>query len=198
MHADYHENVYDCSISVWRPNGSCVKTTFPEWVREGREKSAAPDMKISFIKRRPVFAKMLLDQCNRLGIPVHFGQPAQKVIENDSSIVVETTTGQKYEAEVCLSSDGIESGFAPEVCNAPVLDSGYSAARVTFHRSDIKSGSPAEDLLKTATEQPEFRTYLGNDLHLILFLTKDWLALVYTHEVSVDKFTIEGVYANRA
>ncbi len=184
MHADYHKDVYDCSISIWRPNGTCVKRTFPEWVREGRENTAAPDVKISFIKRRPVYTNMLLDQCVRLGIPVHFGQKADKVTESDSGVVIETKTGEKYEADVCLSGDGIGSGFTPDICNAPVLESGYAAARAAFPRDVIKKGSPAEELLKTVDEQPEFRTYLGDDLHLILFLTKDWVAFAFTHGAS--------------
>lgn len=185
MYADYHRDVFDCSISIWRPNGQCVKRTMPEWTRAPAE-SAAPDVKISFIKQRPVYTKMLYDQCVRLGIPVLFSQPAKSFIEYENHVVVVTADGTKHTGDVCVAADGIGTSFTKslEVSQAPVLDSGYAVARAAFPRDTIRPGSLAEALLKDVEEQPEFRTILGEDLHLILFLTHDHVAFAYTHEVS--------------
>lgn len=157
----------------------------PEWVRFPAG-SAAPDVKVSFIKQRPVFTKMLYDQCLRLGIPIHFSQTANSFTEHDDLVVIETDDGTKFTGDICVAADGIGTKFTRslEVSRAPVLDSGYSVARAAFPRDTIKAGSPAETLLKNVKDQPEFRTILGEDLHLILFLTSDHVAFAYTHEVS--------------
>lgn len=191
MHADYHKDVYDCTISIWTPQGECVKKTVPEWRREGAETSA-PDTKISFIKQRPVFTKMLYDQCVRLGIEVLFSHSAQGWTETDDGVVIETASGQKFEGDVCVAADGIGSTFDKGITGSvqPVLDSGYAAARMAFPRSVIPEGSEAARLLKTVDQEPEFRTYLGDDLHLILFLTKDYVAFTYTHEVSDEAWHV--------
>lgn len=185
MYADYHKDVFDCSISIWRPNGRCVKRTMPEWKKAPAE-SAAPDVDISFIKRRPVYTKMLYDQCIRLGIPVLFSQEAKEFTEHEDHVVIRTGDGIEYTGDVCVAADGIGTSFTSglEVSQASVLDSGYAVARAAFPRDTIKPGSPAATLLKDVEEQPEFRTVLGESLHLILFLTNDYVAFAYTHEVS--------------
>lgn len=187
MHADYHRDVYDCSISIWRPEGNCVMSTFPEWKRFPSG-SSAPDVNISFLKQRPVFTKMLYDQCVRLGIVVEFQKTAQSITENDGGVTVHTSEGEEYTADVCVASDGVGASFAHGIIpgSASVLDSGYAVARAAFPSNSIMSGSAAQELLKNVKNQPEFRTYLGDDLHLILFLTKDYSALAYTHKASAD------------
>lgn len=162
----------------------------PEWVLAPAD-SAAPDVKVSFIKQRPVYTKMLYNQCVRLGIPVLFSQPATDFVEFDDHIVVETADGTKYTGDVCVAADGIGTSFTRslEVSQAPVLDSGYSVARAAFPKDTIKAGSAAVALLENVKEQPEFRTILGQDLHLILFLTHDHVAFAYTHEVSYEHST---------
>ena len=77
-----------------------------------------------------------------------------------------------------LQDPGFNAG--PDVA---VQDSGYAVARVAFPRSAIKNGSLTSTLLKTTDQKPEFRVYVGQDIHLILFLTVDWLAFVLTHPV---------------
>lgn len=66
-----------------------------------------------------------------------------------------------------------------------VQDSSYAIARVAFPRDTIKAGSPASVLLENIETYPQFRTYLAHDIHLILFLTEDWVAWAYTHKVIV-------------
>lgn len=187
MHVDYHQCVYDCSIHVYTPSGIPVYSTSPEWNRPGVT-HAAPDVNISFLKRRPVYAQMQLDQVNRLEIPVYWGAKVVSVSEQDDSVTVKTALGQEFTCDVCIGANGIGSvipGFntGPEIA---VQDSGYAAARVAFPRSNIKDGSPASSLMTNVDARPEFRTYLGSDIHLILFLTPDWVAFTFTHPVSND------------
>ena len=137
---------------------------------------------------------MQLDQVERLGIPVHWGQKVVSVEELASTVTVKTESGETFVGDVCISASGIGAeipGFrtGPEVA---VQDAGYAVARVAFPRSDIKEGSPASSLLKNIDNQPEFRTYVGNDFHLILFLTKDWVAFAFTHPVrsTLDSDTV--------
>ena len=80
MHADYHQCIYDCAIHVYTPSGVPIHSTIPEWKRPGITHSA-PDVNISFLKRRPVYAQMQLDEVNRLGIPVHWGEEVISVCE---------------------------------------------------------------------------------------------------------------------
>ena len=185
MHADYHECVYDCSIHVYTPSGLPIYSTVPEWRRPGVV-TAAPDVDISFLKRRPVYAQMQLDQLNRLDIPVHWGEKVVAVREQDNNVTVTTASGKEFEGDLCIGANGLGSsipGFeaGPDVA---VQDSRYAAARVAFPRSAIQEGTPAATLVKNVDVQPEFRTYLGVDIHLILFLTADWVAFAFTHPVS--------------
>lgn len=184
MHADYHRNVYNCSIHVYSPAGEPIYSTVPEWKVPGI-KNAAPDVDVSFLKRRAVYAKMQLEQLERLNVPIHWGEKVVKVHEDQDHVVVTTASGSEFVADLCIGANGIAStisGFetGPEV---DVQDSGYAIARVAFPRSAIKEGTPASTLFQTIDIQPEFRTYVGKDVHLILFLTNDWAAFAFTHPV---------------
>lgn len=182
MHKDYHSCVYDCTTHVYTPSGVEILKTKPEWKRFAG-KTAAPGVDISFLKRRPVYAKMQLDQVHRLGIPVHWGDKVVSVVEMADGVAVMTESGQVYNGDLCIGASGIGSsiyGFqaGDEVA---VQDSGYAVARVAFPASSIKSGSPASTLLENVETQPSFRVYVGKDIHLILFLTADWVAFAFTH-----------------
>lgn len=182
MFADYHQNVYDCTIHVYTPSGQPVKSTVPEWKRPGVV-SSAPDVDISFLKRRPEYAKMQLDQVNRLGIPVQFGVKVMSVREEADRVIVTTAGGEQIEGDICIGSGGIGSaveGFATGARPA-VQDSGYAVARVAFPRDTIKPDSLAATLLANVETEPQFRTYVADDVHLILFLTKDYVAWCFTH-----------------
>jgi len=182
MHADYHKCVYDCSIHAYTPSGMPIHSTVPEWKLPGVI-HAAPDVDISFLKRRPVYAQMQLDQVKRLDIPVHWGEEVVAVREQDDIVTVTTASGKEFVGDLCIGANGIGSsipGFKAGP-NITVQDSGYAVARVAFPRATIKDGSPASVLLKDVEIRPEFRTYLGRDIHLILFLTPDWVAFAFTH-----------------
>lgn len=85
------------------------------------------------------------------------------------------------QGDVCVAADGVASRIAPDGFGA-VQDSGYAVARVAFPRETLKKGSPGEKLVTEAlVERPEFRAYLGHDVHLILFLTPDNVAWCFTH-----------------
>ena len=185
MHDDYHRSIYNCSIHVYSPAGQAIKTEIPEWNRSGVV-HAAPDVNISFLKRRPEFAQMQLDQLTRLGVPVHFDQKIVTVFEaGDDSVVLETENGDQFRGDVCIDATGIGSLFSRTFAKGKsnVQDSGYAIARVAYSRTAIKPNSPAQKLLENVDVRPEFRTYLADDIHLITFLTKDYLGLALTHEV---------------
>ena len=185
MYADYHRSVHDCSIHLYSPSGSEIHRKMPEWKQPGVV-TAAPDVNVSFLNRRPDFAQMQLDQAKRLNIPIHWGDKVVAVREVDDGVVVTTASGKEFRGHICIGATGIGSavkGFSTGIDNA-VLDSGYAIARAAFPRDAIKDGSPASTLLKDIGNRPEFRVYLGNDLHLILFLTPDWVAFALTHPVS--------------
>ena len=184
MHTDYHQNIYDCSIHVYSPSGKAIKSEVPEWNRSGAV-HAAPDVKISFLKRRPDFAQMQLDQLSRLGVPVHFSKKVAKATETQDGVVVETEDGSRYTGDVCIAADGIGSLFRRHQASgaSDVQNSGYAIARVAYPRTELKDPSPAQRLLENVDVQPEFRVYLAADIHLILFLTKDYVGVALTHKV---------------
>ena len=170
-------------MHVYTPSGVAVKCAVPEWKRPGVTHSA-PDVDISFLNRRPDFARMLLDQLSSLNVPIHFGAKVVSVRESDESVVVETDEGREYVGDVCIGANGIGSTIPRfPTRDVEVQDSGYAIARVAFPRHVIKDGSPAAKLLENVDTQPEFGTYLGEDVHLILFLTQDWVAWAFTHMV---------------
>ena len=84
MYADYHRDVYDCSVEVYTPSNKLLLFRQPEWKQPGVV-HAAPEVDISFLKRRPVYARMQLDQCERLGIPVHWSERVIEVEEREVS-----------------------------------------------------------------------------------------------------------------
>lgn len=118
-------------------------------------------------------------------MPVHWGQKVSSVEEEADIVIVKTASGSIFTGDVCVAANGLGStipGFSTEG-DVHVQDSGYAVARVAFPCNVIKEGSLAASLLVGVDEQPQFRVYLANDLHLILFLTKDWVAWVFTHQV---------------
>jgi flavin-dependent dehydrogenase len=161
-----------------------VTGQFPEWKQPGAVHSA-PGVDVSFLTRRKVFAKTQLDQVARLNIPVLWGQKVVNLSETDEEIVVTTTNGQEYVGDVCIAANGLSSTIDDfkTTTDVQVQDSGYAIARVTFPRDTIKANSPATTLLKDVETQPQFQTYLVQDIHLILFLAKDWVAWAYAHKV---------------
>lgn len=186
MYAEYHRHVYDCTVHVCSPEGVSITAMKPEWKRPGAVHSA-PDVDISFLSRRPVWATMQLQQCMRLKLPIFWNEKVVSVEESETTVRILTASGKTFEGDVCVGAHGVASkipGFeiGPETA---VQDSGYAVARVAFPRSDIKEGSLANTLLKDVETAPSFRTYLGDDTHLILFLTKDYVAFCFTHAVSI-------------
>lgn len=187
MYRDYHHKVYDCSVHCYAPSGKELVNMTPEWKRPGVT-TAAPDVDVSFIKRRTDFAQMQLDQLQRLEVPVFYGDRVVSVAEEADRVVVTTEAGRTYRGDVCVGASGIGSmvpGFdaGPQV---QVQDSGYAVARAAFPRGAVEEGSPASSLLASVDRKPEFRTYVGKDLHLILFLTADWVGIAFTHPVCVE------------
>lgn len=185
MYEDYHRNVYDCSTHVYTPSGKHVAHVEPEWNRPGAVHSV-PDVKVSFLKRRPDWARMQLEQLSRIGVPVKFGAKVVDVQEYEDMVVVKTSDGQEYSGDICIAASGIGStiaAFATEE-DLNVQDSGFAVARVAFPRRDIKDGSPAAEIMRTIDTRPEFRTYLADGVSLILFLTPDWVAWAAIHVVS--------------
>jgi hypothetical protein len=185
MFEDYHSCVYDCSIQMLTPDGRRLISTNPEWKRPGVT-TVAPNVNVSFLKRRPTFAKMQLDQVIRLGIPVYWGEKVTLVTEHEKTVTVTTSSGKTFEGDICIGAHGV-SGVVPGFDAGPnveVQESGYAMARVAWERSRIANGSLASSLLKHIDQRPEFRVYVGRDVHLILFLTPDWVAFGLTHRVS--------------
>lgn len=161
----------------------------PEWKRQG-VKTITPEVDVSFLNRRAVWAQMQLDQLERLHIPVYWGEKIVSVRESTDSVTVTTESGKQFVGDVCIGANGIGStipGFdtGPEVA---VLDSGYAIARAAFPRTTIKEGSLASTLFRNIDVQPEFRVYVGKDVHLILFLTNDWTGFGFTHPVSIISY----------
>ncbi|QKX61991.1 uncharacterized protein TRUGW13939_09147 [Talaromyces rugulosus] len=173
MDEQYQKNFYDCTISIWNPEGKCLKRMFPEW-RHVAEKGELP--RASLLSRRSDFTRMLYDQCIRLGIPVYFSQAVQEIVEHDDHVVINTNQpGITLTADVCVVANGIGYPSTKDITgiDLPVLDSGYAIARMAFPRSSIPKGSLAHQLVENVDTQPEFRVYLSNDIHLIIWLTKD-------------------------
>lgn len=182
MFDDYHKCVYDCTIHVYTPSGVAIKSTIPEWKRPGTIHSA-PEVDISFLSRRPVYAEMQLNQLQRLGVRIRFGEKVVSVREAIDRVVVKMANGEELSGDVCIGANGIGSkieGFNTGA-DVAVQDSGYAVARVAYPRDVIKQGSPAASLLKNVEKQPQFRTYVSDDVHVILFLTKDYVAWCFTH-----------------
>lgn len=182
MFADYHGDIINSSIHLYSPAGEAIQSTVPEWEKPGTS-HAANGVHVAFLKRRPVYAKMQYDQLRRLGVPVLFGQKVASVREEADRVIVKTTKGEEFIGDVCVGAVGIGGaieGFdaGPEV---GVQDSGYAVARVAFHRDAIKPGSPASTLLLKPGQRPEFRTYVAEDVHVIIMLCQDWQGWLFTH-----------------
>lgn len=180
----YHTCVYDCTISLWTPSGKELFSKYPEWKRDNTS-HVSPDVNVSFLNMRSQWAKMQLDQLNRLSIPVVFRQVVTGVEESEEEVVVSTQGGEEYSCDLCVVANGIATkmkGF--ETSGAVhVADTGYAVARVAFPLETIRRDSPAYELVKDVKQHPDFRVYVGKDVHLILFLTAGHVAWVFTHKV---------------
>lgn len=190
MLEDYHSCVHDCTTSLWTPPGQLLFSRYPEWKRDNATHSA-PGVNVSFLNLRSRWAKMQRDQLERLGVPILFAQGVTSVVETEDKVVVHTKPGDEYACDVCMVANGIATkleGFETAGA-AHVKDSGYAVARVAFPVGIIKKDSPAYDLVKDVDKHPDFRVYVGEDVHLILFLTSDYVAWVFTHKVRAQSLT---------
>ena len=184
MLADYHSCVYNCTTSLWTPNGKPLFSRYPEW-RRSNATHPASDIDVSFLNMRAVWAKWQLDQLARLGVPVIYGQNVVSMKETMEGATVTTSDGKTYECDVSVLANGVATkmeGFDTEGAQH-VLDTQYAAARVSFPVETIKEDSLAYQLVKDVKTKPEFRVYVGADVHLILFLTSGHVAWVFTHKV---------------
>lgn len=184
MYKDYHQNVYDCTTDVYTPSGKHVACLEPEWNRPGAVHSAH-EVKISFIRLRPDWTRMQLEQLSRIGVPVKFGAKVVDIQEYEDVVVVKTSDGQEYSGDICIVASGVGSSITAfttkEDLNAQ--DSGFAVARVAFPRSLIKDGTPAAEVMRNIDTRPEFRTYLARNATLVLFLTPDSVAWALIHVV---------------
>ena len=181
---EYNSQVFNCTTSLWSPSGKLLFTRYPEWRRD-KPAHPAPTLDVSFLNMRSKWAKMQLNQLQRCGVPVNFGQTVESVHESQDQVIVRTKDGKEYSCDVCMLANGVATkmpGFETEGA-MHVVDSGYAAARVAFPRTAIKKDSPAYDIVKDVPEHPDFRVYVGSDVHLILFLTADHVGWVFTHKV---------------
>ena len=118
--------------------------------------------------------------------------------ESDNGVVVETKEGIEYQCDVCVLANGIATkmnGFNTEGAQH-VLDTGYAAARVSFPVETINKDSLAYQLVKDVQTHPDFRVYVGADVHLILFLTPGHVAWVFTHKVRVSAAVMYSTQLN--
>ncbi|KAK2612041.1 hypothetical protein QQS21_002006 [Conoideocrella luteorostrata] len=165
MKADYENNQCTGKLKTLAPNGKMLWEGQWEWARPGAH-HAAPDIKMCFAIRRPVFTKIQLDQVNRLGIPVHFGADAIQVTEHEdgNGVTVTTKAGEKYISDVCIAADGMHSGFyRSREDTVKVGDSGYAISRVAYAIDKIEPGSLAEGIANDGTQ---FRNYCGSGFHM--------------------------------
>ena len=188
MFDEYHRHVNDCTIHMYSPSGKCLSSAVPEWNRPSIVPHAAPAVKISFLNRRSQWAEMLMNQTQRLGIPVHFNSEVVEITEFEEHVNVRAQNGLLFEGDVCIAASGIGSGIAgledTGLRDTTVISSGYAAGRIAWPTDALQPGSPAIRLLDGLRQQPQFRVYLADDSHLIVFLTKDYVAWVITHIVS--------------
>ena len=201
MHTDYHQCVYDCSIHVYISSGLLIHSKVSECKQLGVI-TAAPDVNTSFLKRRPVYANHLCSwtSCSDSTSPSAGARLRWMSASKDDTVVVTTACGKDFVSDVCIGAHDIGmsiTGFdaSPKIA---VQDSGYAIARVAFPRSAIKVGSPASTLLTDVDIRPEFRTLVGNDNHLVLFLTADWVAIAFTHRVSIPTTAFVSVMRPRS
>lgn len=190
LFAEYHKHVEDCNTSMWLPDGTLIRTDWPEWRTEGKVQHAAPSVKLSFLNTRPQWVEMILAQLQRLGIEVRFDAKVVKVEETPTRATVVLQDGEKIHGDICIAAGGISADIeglgSTGLHDINVQDFGYAAARVAFPTQTIKAGSPAATLLENVHRQPEFRVYLAKGTHLILFLTPKTSAWVLTHEASSE------------
>lgn len=183
MLAEHKRNVNDAAIRWLTANSRLISQEEPEW-KLSPDGHAAGSTPGSMANPRQQFQSMLMDQCIRLGVRFSWGKKVVKYEDHEASATAITTDGERFTADVVVAADGIASRSHDLINGGPLKRSptGTTSSRVGFPRSAIAPNSKAAHLLQRKGERPQFNVYVGSTGDFLLFITDDFIGIVFSHK----------------
>lgn len=161
----FHDISYDALFTLRKHSGDII---FGPLEAEWNRPSAAHPAKgvhVPWINSRPRFGKMLLDEVQRRGIPLEWGQQVVNYSENESYGIAITQDGRKYEADIVVAADGVGTRSHLAVLGKEVkaVSSGYALFRAAFPIDAIlQSEKIRHSIGWQPGQRPEFRIYIAS------------------------------------
>ncbi|KAI1460427.1 hypothetical protein F4805DRAFT_465624 [Annulohypoxylon moriforme] len=182
MVKEYVEVGVDALMTPCHLDGQYALDKFEfEFNREGVAPHAAYPIRAVGINGRADLAKILLNQCKRLGISVTYGVSIVDYADENGCGVAIAGDGKRYQADLIVAADGIGSKSCKLILGEPVrpVSTGFTVYRAAMTSADLQD-SPLirENLAKN--ERPEGRLYLGKNRHLVVILAHRLLSFAIT------------------
>ncbi|KAI5923147.1 monooxygenase [Camillea tinctor] len=188
-----------------------------EYNLPGVAQHAAYPLYVKSVMVRSQLAKMLQDQCHRLGIPINYGVTITQYEEKEKVATAISTDGRRFTGDVVIAADGVGTKSHAAVLGKPTraMSSGYIAFRAAIPMSALSDAPKTMNLIDELKGRPENRIYSGNDGHhhivallpqpaqqviaIILSVkddglgTESWSAAVSTEQVRQEMGNLENL-----
>ncbi|KAM6506717.1 hypothetical protein FSOLCH5_013692 [Fusarium solani] len=184
MFEEWNRICYKARIHVCAQDGSLVLPPLEtEWERDGVAKHVVWPLEVGGAFFRSDVALMFFAQCQRLGIPFSFGVHIAEYSDDDGLATAHANDGRQFSGHVVIAADGLGTKSHSVVLGHPTraVGTGYCVDRVAYSTKLLKD-APCLNELVHELKLPQLRIYNGFRSHIVLFITKDRVAVNSTHE----------------
>ncbi|KAI1442024.1 hypothetical protein F5Y02DRAFT_410424 [Annulohypoxylon stygium] len=184
MLKEYAETGIDALMTPCHLDGQPALEPFEmEFNRPGAAEHAAYPVRAVGVSGRADLARMFLNQCKRLGIPVTYGVSIVDYEDGNGTGVAISEDGKRYEADVIVAADGIGSKSYKLILGEPVrpVGTGYTVYRAAMTCDELPEDCPLiKQNLEKSGARPEGRLYMGQNRHIVLVIAKRLVSFAIT------------------
>ncbi|OHE91116.1 hypothetical protein CORC01_13598 [Colletotrichum orchidophilum] len=163
MVQEYNDIAYSAHWRFCFENGEPFTEPFEyEYNDDGLAQHAAYPLRIKSIIKRSDLAKMLAGQCERFGIPIHFGVSIAEYEEDDTTATAISEDGRRFSGDVVIAADGIGTKSHAVVLGYPTRanSTGFVKFRAVVPTSSL-AHIPIVQKIMNKEQRPEVRLYMG-------------------------------------
>ncbi|KAI1331392.1 FAD/NAD(P)-binding domain-containing protein [Xylariaceae sp. FL0255] len=149
-----------------------------------------PNTPPGFFQMRPLVYQMYLNEIERQGVHVKFGQRVVDYFEDETrqKAGVVTDKGERFEADIVIAADGIGSK-AQKLLGGQVraMSSGRAMWRAAFPMHHLDKNSRVKAFFELAGpnhDEPMVRTWLGPGTYAMTLVRPDTCAWIINHDVT--------------
>lgn len=184
MLREYHEVAIDAERVHCQADGTETNARMDfEFNQEGAAQHAAYPIRIGAVMGRADVAAILINQCERLGIPISWNIPIvdyEEAADGSYGIAI-AADGRQFKADVVVAADGIGSKSHRLTLGQTVRaeSTGYVAYRSAVSTAGLHDAPLLRKVLRE-NERPQCRIYAGEKTHTIFVVSKRLISCATT------------------